>query len=153
MKTLEQLVRPNIRALKPYSTARDEYAGGEITTWLDANENPYENGVNRYPAPHQKELKRRIAEDNFRDDLIYHHERLDRLSGSARALCRKHPTPENAVRLCDILDGLCREDPARAALQSSSVMRPFSTSRSRAFSMPALARSRASMRWSFRVTV
>ena len=61
MKTLEQLVRPNIRALKPYSTARDEYAGGEITTWLDANENPYENGVNRYPDPHQKELKRRIA--------------------------------------------------------------------------------------------
>ena len=61
MKTLEQLVRPNILALKPYSTARDEYAGGEITTWLDANENPYENGVNRYPDPHQKELKRRIA--------------------------------------------------------------------------------------------
>ena len=61
MKTLEQLVRPNIRALKPYSTARDEYAGGEITTWLDANENPYENGVNRYPDPHQKELKQRIA--------------------------------------------------------------------------------------------
>ena len=30
MKSLEQLVRPNIRALKPYSTARDEYAGGEI---------------------------------------------------------------------------------------------------------------------------
>ena len=61
MKTLEELVRPNIRALKPYSTARDEYAGGEITTWLDANENPYDNGLNRYPDPHQRELKRRIA--------------------------------------------------------------------------------------------
>ena len=61
MKTLEQLVRPNIRALKPYSTARDEYSGGEITTWLDANENPYDNGVNRYPDPHQKVLKQKIA--------------------------------------------------------------------------------------------
>ena len=61
MKSLEQLVRPNIRALKPYSTARDEYAGGEISTWLDANESPYDNGLNRYPDPHQRELKRRIA--------------------------------------------------------------------------------------------
>ena len=61
MKTLEELVRPNIRALRPYSTARDEYAGGVITTWLDANENPYDNGLNRYPDPHQRELKRRIA--------------------------------------------------------------------------------------------
>ena len=61
MRPLEELVRPNIRALKPYSTARDEYSGGEITTWLDANENPYDNGVNRYPDPHQKVLKQKIA--------------------------------------------------------------------------------------------
>lgn len=61
MKTLAELVRPNIRTLNPYSTARDEYAGGEISTWLDANENPYDNGVNRYPDPHQRELKRLIA--------------------------------------------------------------------------------------------
>ena len=61
MRPLEELVRPNIRALKPYSTARDEFSGGEITTWLDANENPYDNGVNRYPHPHQKVLKHKIA--------------------------------------------------------------------------------------------
>ena len=61
MRPLEELVRPNIRALKPYSTARDEFSGGEITTWLDANENPYDNGVNRYPDPHQKVLKQKIA--------------------------------------------------------------------------------------------
>lgn len=61
MKRLEELVRPNIWALKPYSTARDEYAGGEISTWLDANESPYDNGLNRYPDPHQRELKQRIA--------------------------------------------------------------------------------------------
>ncbi|WP_417016459.1 histidinol-phosphate transaminase [Alistipes sp.] len=61
MRPLEELIRPNIRALQPYSTARDEYAGGAISTWLDANENPYDNGVNRYPDPHQRELKRLVA--------------------------------------------------------------------------------------------
>lgn len=54
-------VRPNILALKPYSTARDEFEGGSISVWLDANESPYENGVNRYPDPHQKQLKARIS--------------------------------------------------------------------------------------------
>ncbi len=62
MKPLSQLVRPNIRALQPYSTARDEYAGGGIDVWLDANESPYDNGVNRYPDPHQRALKALIAE-------------------------------------------------------------------------------------------
>ncbi|MFR9651832.1 MAG: histidinol-phosphate transaminase [Rikenellaceae bacterium] len=52
------LVRPNILALEPYSTARDEYEGGDIDVWLDANENPFDNGINRYPDPHQVELKR-----------------------------------------------------------------------------------------------
>ena len=61
MRPLDELVRPNIRTLQSYSTARDEYAGGEISTWLDANESPYDNGVNRYPDPHQRELKRRVA--------------------------------------------------------------------------------------------
>ncbi len=61
MKTLAQLVRPNILSLAPYSTARDEYKGGDISVWLDANESPYNNGINRYPDPHQKELKAAIA--------------------------------------------------------------------------------------------
>lgn len=61
MKPLSQLVRPNILALQPYSTARDEYAGGGIDVWLDANESPYDNGVNRYPDPHQRALKDRLA--------------------------------------------------------------------------------------------
>ena len=54
-------VRPNILALKPYSTARDEFEGGDISVWLDANESPYENGVNRYPDPHPKQLKAHIS--------------------------------------------------------------------------------------------
>ena len=52
-----ELIRPNIRQMAPYSTARDEYQGGDIEVWVDANENPYNNGVNRYPDPHQKALK------------------------------------------------------------------------------------------------
>ncbi len=56
-----ELVRKNILALQPYSTARDEFKGGNINVWLDANESPYENGVNRYPDPHQHSLKEKIA--------------------------------------------------------------------------------------------
>lgn len=55
-------VRPNILALEPYSTARDDFKGGDISVWLDANESPYENGVNRYPDPHQKKLKACISQ-------------------------------------------------------------------------------------------
>ena len=51
------LVRPNILALKPYSTARDEYKG-TIGIYLDANENPFDNGYNRYPSTALKEQVR-----------------------------------------------------------------------------------------------
>lgn len=54
-------IRKNIAQLLPYSTARDEYQGGDICVWLDANESPYDNGVNRYPDPHQKQLKQVLA--------------------------------------------------------------------------------------------
>ena len=62
MKTedIEALVRPNIRQLCPYSTARDEFQG-KLGVFLDANESPYPTGWNRYPDPRQKELKARIA--------------------------------------------------------------------------------------------
>lgn len=49
-------IRPNILALEAYSTARDEYKG-EMGIFLDANENPFDNGVNRYPDPMQKKMK------------------------------------------------------------------------------------------------
>ena len=60
-KTIESLVRANIAALQPYSTARDEYEG-ELGVFLDANESPFNNGYNRYPDPHQKMLKERLSE-------------------------------------------------------------------------------------------
>ena len=61
MKSLEQLVRPNIWSLAPYSSARDEYSGKEAHVFLDANENPYNAPYNRYPDPLQLELKAKIA--------------------------------------------------------------------------------------------
>ena len=61
MKPLEQLVRPNIWSLAPYSSARDEYSGKEAHVFLDANENPYNDPYNRYPDPLQRELKEQIA--------------------------------------------------------------------------------------------
>lgn len=58
---IEQLVRTNIKALKPYASARTEYKGS-AQMLLDANENPYETGLNRYPDPLQMTLKKKIAE-------------------------------------------------------------------------------------------
>lgn len=61
MKTLQQLTRSNIWNLKPYSSARDEYKGIEASVFLDANENPYNAPVNRYPDPLQNDVKALIA--------------------------------------------------------------------------------------------
>lgn len=61
MKTLEELTRPNVRALKPYSSARDEYKGALASVFLDANENPYNGPHNRYPDPLQWDLKKSLS--------------------------------------------------------------------------------------------
>ena len=59
--SIEALVRPNIRTLSPYSTARDE-CQGTPDIFLDANESPYAGiGYNRYPDPRQKVLKEKIS--------------------------------------------------------------------------------------------
>ncbi len=57
---LDKLLRNNIKALKPYSSARDEFSG-EAKVFLDANENPYNAPYNRYPDPLQWKLKTKIA--------------------------------------------------------------------------------------------
>lgn len=61
MNKIASWVRPNIRNLAPYSTARDE-AQGCPEVFLDANESPYPGlGYNRYPDPRQKTLKARVS--------------------------------------------------------------------------------------------
>ena len=57
---LEKLLRNNIKALKPYSSARDEFSG-EAEVFLDANENPFNKPYNRYPDPLQWAVKEKIA--------------------------------------------------------------------------------------------
>lgn len=58
---LNRLVRSNIQRLTPYSCARDEFKGQTARVFLDANENPYNSPLNRYPDPLQEELKKEIA--------------------------------------------------------------------------------------------
>ncbi|MCL6273445.1 histidinol-phosphate transaminase [Muricauda sp. 2012CJ35-5] len=69
---LNKLVRDSVKGLKPYSSARDEYVSdGSQMVFLDANENPFENGVNRYPDPQQRSLKTVLAEQkNVLEDQI-----------------------------------------------------------------------------------
>lgn len=63
MVDINKLIRPTVKALKPYSSARDEYQGNsDDMVFLDANENPFENGVNRYPDPQQRTVKSLLSE-------------------------------------------------------------------------------------------
>ena len=60
---LLQFVRPSVRKLKPYASAKDDFDDyGREMIYIDANESPFENGFNRYPDPNQRSLKKRIGE-------------------------------------------------------------------------------------------
>lgn len=97
---INELVRKNIAQMQPYSSARDEFKDFEESMiFLDANENPFENGVNRYPDPQQKSFKKvlskikKISEDqillgNGSDEI------LDLLF---RAFCE--PNQDNVITL------------------------------------------------------
>ncbi|MEQ9285881.1 MAG: histidinol-phosphate transaminase [Cyclobacteriaceae bacterium] len=61
MMDITALIRENVKALKPYSSARDEFSSS-ADVYLDANENPFGNGVNRYPDPYQNRVKERLAD-------------------------------------------------------------------------------------------
>ncbi|MCO6176305.1 histidinol-phosphate transaminase [Flavobacterium sp. NRK F10] len=64
MKTfnINSFIRSNIKSMKPYSSARDEFQDFEREMiFLDANENPFNTGLNRYPDPQQKKLKELLA--------------------------------------------------------------------------------------------
>lgn len=60
---LNKIVRENIAKLKAYSSARDEFEEATANmVFLDANENPFQNGVNRYPDPKQQNVKELLSE-------------------------------------------------------------------------------------------
>ncbi|QBN17666.1 histidinol-phosphate transaminase [Flavobacterium nackdongense] len=60
---INNLVRENVKSMKPYSSARDEFEDFDTANmvFLDANENPFQNGVNRYPDPQQSNVKSVLA--------------------------------------------------------------------------------------------
>ena len=60
---INNLVRENLKLMKPYSSARDEFEDFDTADmiFLDANENPFQNGVNRYPDPQQSNVKKVLA--------------------------------------------------------------------------------------------
>jgi histidinol-phosphate aminotransferase len=59
---ISKMARPSVIDLKPYASAKEEFKNfDQELVYLDANENPYENGLNRYPDPNQTALKQRIS--------------------------------------------------------------------------------------------
>ena len=59
---IENLLRENIKTIKAYSSARDEYKDASSDmVFIDANENPFKTNVNRYPDPQQTDVKQRLA--------------------------------------------------------------------------------------------
>lgn len=99
MFDINKLLRKNIRELKPYSSARDEFKGN-ASVFLDANENPNETGINRYPDPLQMQLKNKISEiKKITTEQIFlgngSDEAIDLI---IRAFCE--PGKDNIVSIC-----------------------------------------------------
>ncbi len=63
---INTITRENVKSLKPYSSARDEFEDFDTAEmiFLDANENPFQTGVNRYPDPQQLSIKAILAKNN-----------------------------------------------------------------------------------------
>ena len=99
MKKLEELVRPNIWSLSPYTSARDEYQGKDAKVFLDANENPYNAPFNRYPDPLQRDLKKKISViKGVREQSIFFGNGSDEaIDLMFRIFCR--PGKDNAVAI------------------------------------------------------
>ena len=100
MKTLQELTRPNIWSLAPYSSARNEYSGHEAHVFLDANENPYNGPYNRYPDPLQEDVKEKLSQmKGVPSECIF----LGNGSDEAIDLvyrCFCEPQKDNVVAIC-----------------------------------------------------
>ena len=98
---ISDLVRDNIRDLKPYSSARDEYkdATSQEMIFLDANENPFENGVNRYPDPQQNSVKDLLSEikEISKENILLGNGSDEVLDLIFRAFCE--PKKDNIITL------------------------------------------------------
>ncbi len=91
--SIQRLVRDNVKSLTPYSSARDEFKDFDSDmVFLDANENPFENGVNRYPDPQQQDLKTLLAEQKglMKSQLLLGNGSDEVLDLIFRAFCEPH---------------------------------------------------------------
>ena len=88
---LSAVARPNIFNLKPYSSARDEFSG-EAKIFLDANENPYPTGYNRYPDPLQWAVKEKLAQIKMvqKEQLILGNGSDEIIDLLIRSFCEPH---------------------------------------------------------------
>lgn len=98
---LNNLIRENIKSQKPYSSARDEYKDANVSEmiFLDANENPFENGVNRYPDPNQNNVKQLLCKIKGSDkrNLLLGNGSDEVLDLIFRAFCE--PNEDNVITL------------------------------------------------------
>ncbi len=97
---LDDIIRPTIKALKPYSSARDEFQGNsDDMVFLDANENPFENGVNRYPDPQQRSVKSLLSKikDIPQQNILLGNGSDEVLDLIFRAFCE--PNHDNVITL------------------------------------------------------
>jgi histidinol-phosphate aminotransferase len=97
---INKLTRTNVLNMKPYSSARDEFKDFKHEMiYLDANENPFDNSVNRYPDPQQLELKELIAEkrDVKVENILIGNGSDEVLDLLYRAFCE--PNKDNVITL------------------------------------------------------
>lgn len=97
---LENLVRENVKRMKPYSSARDEFKDFDSNMiFLDANENPFENGVNRYPDPQQRSLKMVLSKqkDSAEENMLIGNGSDEVLDLIYRVFCE--PNKDNVITL------------------------------------------------------
>lgn len=131
MKSLSELVRPNVLALAPRLSAKDGIEMGTVSVWLDANENPFNSPFNRYPYASRQTFRMALSGiEGVRPECIFP------VSGTAEAVdavlrvfCR--PAVDNVVTIdptCGIYadraavnDVECRRVPLDGSFGFSSV--------------------------------
>jgi len=98
---INTITRDNVKVLKPYSSARDEFEDFDTAdmVFLDANENPYNSGVNRYPDPQQASVKSILAKQHgvSQDQMLLGNGSDEVLDLIFRAFCE--PKVDNVISL------------------------------------------------------
>lgn len=98
--SVQNLIRKTILNMKSYSSARDEFKAFETNmVFLDANENPFSNGYNRYPDPQQKLVKIQLAQQKrvSQNQILLGNGSDEVLDLLFRAFCE--PNQDNVITL------------------------------------------------------